>query len=181
MKVLPDKFTELVLYIAKVCSDDPTFGATKLNKILFFSDFFAYRRRREGITGAVYQKLDYGPAPKCLIPAQKALIREGRLAIQEIDRYGRTQKRPVALREPELGAFGADEIAIVNEVIKALWGVSATDTSELSHGFWWHVARMKEEIPIEVSLVEIPDEISDAEFKHARSLEPQAEQLSSAA
>ena len=27
------KFRELVIYIAEKCADDPTFGATKLNKI----------------------------------------------------------------------------------------------------------------------------------------------------
>jgi hypothetical protein len=31
-----DKFTELVLYVAKKIESDPTGGATKINKILFF-------------------------------------------------------------------------------------------------------------------------------------------------
>ena len=34
---------ELILYIAERCADDHTLGATKLNKILWFSDFLGVR------------------------------------------------------------------------------------------------------------------------------------------
>jgi hypothetical protein len=175
-----DKFAELMLYVAKVCADDPKFGATKLNKILFFSDFLAYRKWGKSITGATYQRLDHGPAPKCLLPVQQHLRRDRSLAIQEIDRYGLKQKRPVALRDPNLDAFDADEIALVNEVVKALHDANAADASELSHGFWWHIAKAGEEIPIQVSLVELPDDVSLKELAHARSLEAKASQLVSA-
>jgi hypothetical protein len=177
-----DKFRELVLYIAKVCANDETFGAIKLNKILFFSDFFAYRQRRESITGASYQRLRLGPAPKCLLPVQKTLIEENALGIQQTERYGRIQKRPVALREPDLSGFKAQEIAIVDQVIRDLWGISAAEASELSHGFWWQLAKDKEEIPIEVSLVEIPDldGISEQEIQHAEALAPIAKRLAHA-
>ena len=37
------KLKELILHIAKECCDDPTFGATKLNKILWWADFLFYR------------------------------------------------------------------------------------------------------------------------------------------
>ena len=50
------KFKELVLYIASRCERDPTFGAVKLNKELFFSDFWAYAEFGEPITGAEYIK-----------------------------------------------------------------------------------------------------------------------------
>jgi len=177
MKPRQNKFKELILYVAKVCSDDPTFGATKLNKILFFSDFFAFRKHNKSITGATYQKLEHGPAPKCLLPVQRELLRDRSLAIQEINRYGLKQKRPVALREADLNVFDASEIAVVHEVIRALWGVSAAETSELSHGFWWHIANTGEVIPIEVSLVEIPSEVSATEIDRAKSLEAQAADL----
>jgi hypothetical protein len=36
------KMKELILYISQKCADDTKFGATKLNKILYFSDFLAY-------------------------------------------------------------------------------------------------------------------------------------------
>lgn len=58
------KFKELVLYIATNTSRDPTVGAVELNKILYYSDFIAYKRLGRPITGAAYQKLSEGPAPR---------------------------------------------------------------------------------------------------------------------
>src|SRR5213080_257372 len=55
------RFKDVVLYIAEELADDPTFGSTKLNKILYFSDTDAYRLLGEPITGAVYQRNRYGP------------------------------------------------------------------------------------------------------------------------
>ena len=181
MKAGRDKFAELLLYVAKTCANDPSFGATKLNKVLFFADFIAYRKRQRSITGATYQKLPYGPAPKCLLPAQTTLVRSGRLAIQELDHHGTTQKRPVALRDPDLSVFEADEIAIVDSVIRQLCGMSAVEVSEMSHGFWWQIADMKEEIPLPVALVELPTEVSEAELTHALSLESAGARLAGAA
>ena len=176
-KLGTDKFAELVLYISKACANDPDFGATKLNKILFFSDFRSYRMAHKGISGATYQKLDHGPAPKCLLPVQNALIKGKSLAIEEVARYGKTQKRPVALREPDVSGFSAEEIALVNEVIRDLSGKNASDVSELSHRFWYDIAKSKEEIPLQVSLVDIPDDVSDSERRHAKFLEPTAAKL----
>src|ERR1035437_1475045 len=60
-----DKLRELVLYIATASEGDEPFGKVKLNKILFFADFEAYRRFVRSITGHEYQKLAQGPAPRC--------------------------------------------------------------------------------------------------------------------
>ncbi|HZQ34888.1 MAG TPA: hypothetical protein VFD32_03070 [Dehalococcoidia bacterium] len=46
------KLGELILYVAEKSSDDPRFGATKLNNILFFSDFLAFGQLGRSITGA---------------------------------------------------------------------------------------------------------------------------------
>ena len=47
-----EKFRELLVYVSKKCEDDPTFGAVKLNKILYYADFAAYRQGGKPITGA---------------------------------------------------------------------------------------------------------------------------------
>ena len=170
-----------MLYVAKVCADDPSFGATKLNKILFFSDFISYRKRQRSITGATYQKLKHGPAARCFIPVQKKLIQSSRLAIQEIERYGYGQNRTIALKEPDLTEFSAEEIAMVYEVIQAHRSKNATEISEMSHQFWWEIAEIGEDIPLEVSLVEISGELSPEEQAHAASLEGTAIALLAAA
>src|SRR3974390_2259391 len=106
------KLAELILYISKMSQDDPRFGATKLNKILFFSDFSQYRKKRKAISDDTYQRLENGPAPKHLVPVRDRLITSKSLTMQKLSYYGKTQTRPVALREPDLSLFTAEEIAL---------------------------------------------------------------------
>ena len=57
------KLKELVLYIAQKSEDDPSFGATKLNKILFAADFYFFGQTGRSITGASYVHRGKGPVP----------------------------------------------------------------------------------------------------------------------
>jgi hypothetical protein len=128
------KFAELILYISQKSAFDSTFGSTKLNKILYFSDFLAYGKWGEAITGAEYQNLKRGPAPRRLIPVRKELEIEKALAIQPVQlSNGFVQHRVINLREANLTLFKASEIALVDEVIDTLKGLNATEASALSH------------------------------------------------
>jgi hypothetical protein len=82
------KMKELILYISQKCADDAKFGATKLNKILYFSDFLAYAYHGSPITGFEYQKLPNGPAPRRLVPVREQLMESGELGIQEVPLRG---------------------------------------------------------------------------------------------
>src|SRR4051812_27108052 len=106
------RFRELILFIARESERDEHFGATKLNKILFYSDFWAYRKLGRSITEQPYTKLPKGPAPKRLVPVVRAMERERICATAERDFFGRTQKVLLALREPDLSVFSGAEIAI---------------------------------------------------------------------
>lgn len=50
----PAKFKALMLYAAEKSRGDPRFGAIKLNKILFFSDFLSYGLTGRAVTAAVH-------------------------------------------------------------------------------------------------------------------------------
>ena len=142
------KLKELMLYVAHQCQGDPTFGATKLNKILYFSDFWAYGLLGSPITGATYQVLRFGPAPRSLPVAQQALLDAREAVMAESDRFGYKQKRLVPLRDPELAGFSADEISIVDQVVVLLRGKTAADTSMLSHmELGWQIAAEGDDIP----------------------------------
>lgn len=125
------KFKELLIYVAAKCEKDLYYGAVKLNKILFFSDFLAYEALGESITGADYFALELGPAPRPLKPIQEKMIKAGEIAVEKRT----SQKRTIALREPNLDSFSAPEIAIVDKVIDALCDINAGDVSKMSHGF----------------------------------------------
>ena len=116
------KLAELILYISQKCAQDPDFGATKLNKILYFSDFFAYGNWGESITNCEYQNLRGGPAPRRLLLVRDQLKSDGHLVIQPV--YlpsGVVQHRTVNLREPDLTDFKSREIALVDNVIDKLY------------------------------------------------------------
>ena len=143
------KLGELMLFISKRTAEDRRFGATKLNKVLFFSDFLAYRLLGDPITGAQYRKLDYGPAPVELVEVRDSLIESEAAVMSEEFIVGYIQKRLIALRDPDISLFTTDQIQLVEQVISALNGQSAGQVSEISHriSIGWQLATFKEVIP----------------------------------
>lgn len=166
----PDPLAELVLYISQQFEEGEKFGQTKLNKILFWSDFIRYGRAGEPITNQDYQREDFGPINRAAKPVQDKLEDSGDLERRR-ERVGdEEQERPVALREPNLEMFSAPEKEIVDEVIEALRDVSAREASELSHRFaGWRATPEGEPIPYETVFVS-NRELTDAERHYAREL-----------
>ena len=165
------KFKELLLYVSRKCANDPTFGATKLNKILFYSDFFAYANLGEPITCFDYQRLRWGPAPRRLLPVQTEMIEKGELVLQSVHLLGgKIQKRTINLRNPDLSVFSAEEIAQVDEVIEALESARADVVSDLSHRLvGWKVVQEGESIPY--NTIFLSDEpLTEAEVERGREL-----------
>ncbi len=165
------KLGELILYVSQKSAMDPKFGSVKLNKILYLSDFLAFGIWGEPITGVPYQHLKKGPAPKRLVPIRDELVSRRDLAIQELPlKSGNLQKHPVNLREPKLDLFSGKEIALVDKVIEALWGLDAEEASEFSHRFvGWKMT--KENDPIPYGSIFISDEpLSEAETLRGQQL-----------
>ena len=159
----PDKLDELILYVAGKSADDPSFGKTKLNKILFFSDFQAYRQLGRSITGSIYWRLPQGPCPQQLLPALQRLGDDIEL-VEEPTLVG-VRSRPIAKRQAEISKFDAPEIALVDEVMDRLNGLSAKAVSELSHEhLGWQIVADQQEIPYAAAMcapVELEPEILD--------------------
>ena len=127
------KLAELILYICQRSEADPSFGQTKLHKVLYFSDFNMFGVWGETITGAEYQHLPFGPGVKRMLPVQGELQSAGDLAIKRVAHYKYEQERPLALREADLSEFSGREIAMVDTWITRLWDKSAADVSYDSH------------------------------------------------
>ena len=134
------KFKELILYIATQCQDDIFWGATKLNKQLFFSDFLAYRNFGTPITAADYMALEYGPVPRRLLPIRADMIEEEDCRLEAWDH----QERIVALRDPDLTFFAEHELSLIGEVIAILRDSTADEVSDLSHRFAGWLAAVRE-------------------------------------
>lgn len=164
------KMAELILYISDRCQLDPTFGATKLNKILFYADFIHFANTGEAITGQEYMRLDKGPAPRHLVPIRERLIEDHELVVRSQPYGGFQQKRPIALRTADLSEFSGEEIAQVDAVIAQLWALTATEVSEISHRFdGWKLATDRETIPYETAFVS-EREPSEDDYEFAREI-----------
>jgi len=106
------------------------------------------------ITGAHYQALAQGPAPRELLRIKNQM--ESSAEIVEVERsyFGYTQRPIVARREPRLDRFSAAEIALVDDVLKRLQPLDGRDVSLLSHEFCgWEAAHANEDIPYETALL----------------------------
>ena len=144
----PEKFQELLIYIARNSEDDLTFGAVKLNKILYYADFAAFRQLDKPITGATYRKLNEGPAPLEMLPQRRALIEAGEAEVQKSVYFTGIQHRLVAKRDPDREIFEPGELEIVDQVMAFFQGKTAREVSDFSHREpGWAVARDREVIP----------------------------------
>lgn len=144
------KLAELILFFADRCKDDPFFGSTKLNKLLFIADFKSYGHLGKSITGVdyIHQRQGPTPEPKAFLSARNQLVQEGRLVIEEQDTYAGTRKKPVALKKPNMALFTDSEIQICEHAIESLKHLNSEESSDWSHDFpGWLATRDGEIIP----------------------------------
>lgn len=176
------RFGELLLFVARASEGDPRCGATKLNKILFYSDFGAYRALGHSISGQIYRKLKHGPAPKTVKQSIQILEQQGACAWADRTYFGYPLKKLIALKEPDLSLFSAQEIDLVRRVIDDLWQLNATEVSDLSHRFpGWQAAAMGEEISYNTVFVGEPQPLTEVEAEWAlEALQEHREQAGAA-
>lgn len=165
-----EKLRELTLYLCQQSETDANFGSTKLNKLLFYSDFSSYGRYGKSITHQEYQKLPFGPAPCNIVPLLEDMVGEKEIFILERRFRGYSQKKPLALREPNLSVFTAQEISVVDKQIKIYWEMTGAQISSQSHQFvGWAWAGENEIIPYVTALAE-SRELTDKEKSWAHSI-----------
>ena len=147
------RIRELGLYISKKCHTDPTFGATKLRKILLFADVASYIDSGRPITGSEYIKLEHGPVPAPMVRILADLEKENAITQTRQKVYDFERVHIDAHRAANLELFVTSEIALVDDIISKLWNRTAADVSELSHGVAWSSAELGERIPYEAFLL----------------------------
>ena len=167
------KLAELILYFSDRCQNDPFFGSTKLNKLLFMADFWCYGHLGKSITGInyIHQKEGPTPEPKTFLSARKQLISEGRLAVREEKTYVGIRKRPIAIDKPNLTLFTEAELQICQDAIEALKHLNNMETSDWSHDFpGWLYTREGEIIPYETVYLYRKEPLTLEDTEWAKSL-----------
>lgn len=148
------KLAELLLYLADRLEEEPAAGATKLNKLAFFADFAHVRTTGQPITGADYQRLPHGPAPRRLVPVRDRLIAKGDAELVDVTHLGYVQQRLVARRPADLSVFTEEERATIDEVIERLGDRTGTELSDLSHREpAWELVKEGDLIPYEAAFL----------------------------
>jgi hypothetical protein len=166
------RFKDLLLYVAKSLANDPTFGETKANKVLFFSDFEAYRRLGEPITGADYQKNLYGPTARRYPVLRDELLRWGQLKVERRLVADHVQDVLIPLDiEPNMKQFSSEEVAIVDAVIEEMRQYTNIEVSDLSHerAAGWDLVELGDSIPYHSALISTKQP-SEEMFRHAQQL-----------
>lgn len=149
-----DKFKELVLYVIWKSSNRDGFGATKLYKILWFSEARTYVLTGKPIAGAEYIREKHGPIPRNGKLIRDELVADGALRQWRADKdYDPWHFQ--ALRTPRRELFSTEELKTVDYWIEHVDADhTASSISEESHDYAWEIAEMKEPLPFSAHLVE---------------------------
>ena len=144
---------ELMLYVAAKCGLDAHYSVLKLNTILFYSDFRAYRTLGEPITGVEYRKYPHGPAPAMMKALRKRLF-DNEDTFEYINPLpalieGMNVTRLLPRRAADMTLFSSSQIALVDQVIEWLRPMTSSQTRNLSyrHHPGWRLAKLDEPIP----------------------------------
>lgn len=165
-----DKFKELILYIALRSEDDKRFGAVKLNKLLYYSDFNAYKELGSPITGATYQHLQEGPAPREFLQTRRSMLDKD-MTVEPRRYFGGTlQRRIVPLRPPDLSKFTVEELRIVEDVIAEFSHMNGRQISDYSHNeYGWRLTNDGETIPYTAAYF-VPDPLTQEQIERGQEV-----------
>ena len=124
----PDKLKELILYVLS-CPSYKEGGIKKLNKLLYFIDFYYYRDHEKLISGAQYAKADMGPVLDKYQIIFESLIEDNILKRQDED--GKKIYKPAT--HYNLSSFNPDEIDHITKVLDKYGKLSPSELESISH------------------------------------------------
>lgn len=162
-----EKFKLLVRYIAWKAGRRDWFGATKLNKVLWFADARLFVLRGKPITGASYIREEHGPVPRQYMPIRRELESEG---------YIRVFKEGSLIRvttdvRPDMSKFTKEEMQTIDYWIDYIDKEhTAKSISDKSHDYAWDIARENEELPLYAILANRIGEPNEQELEKLRSM-----------
>lgn len=121
------RLKNILLYILEHCSD---VFCTKMNKILFYADFLAYRRHGKAITGLSYKAITYGPVPE----RWDRIYSQFDEIVQELRSYGDKEGCVLTTDSlPDLSLLTPNEIKILDEICSSFSNYTSAQLTDLSH------------------------------------------------
>ena len=124
-----EKFKNLVLYIISN-SNYKEEGIKKLNKILYFVDFYYYRNHEKFVsTGIKYAKAGMGPIVDGYKNIFEAMVKDGILQKENID--GKIIHK--AKTGYDISQFSSEEIEHMHNILDKYGKLSSSDLESISH------------------------------------------------
>jgi hypothetical protein len=166
------KFKEMIMYFADCSQSDQFFGAVKLNKLLFLSDFISFGMTGKSISGETYIHQDLGPVPSKLVECRKALINDGDAELKTVIKFSNyKQERLKPKRRAKMKLFTKEEIRIMEKACDILKDFTGTQASDLTH-LWsgWRLTKGGEEIPYYTYFVRQLDKTTLEDINWGKSL-----------
>lgn len=103
---------------------------TKLNKLMFYSDFYHYRRTGQSISGLQYRALNFGPVPDHYATIYDNVPNIGKRLVEAHDMVSTVLS---CTSETSFGRLSEVEKASIDEVIQKLKSFSVSEIIEASH------------------------------------------------
>ena len=165
-----EKFKELVHYVCWKSEDPAKLGATKLNKVLWFSELNTFLRTGSSISGSKFVKRQFGPVPKAILQILDRLQDEQKIVIRDSDYYGRSKRDFISIKRPNLNVFSSEEISLVDKMINVVCEKhTAASISSISHDSVWEMAEIGEEMPLYTVFAK-RGEVTEDDISWARSV-----------
>lgn len=162
------RLSEVTHYVIAHCTPEKL-GATKLNKVLWYSDVTFYRLHGRTITGEeAYEKRQFGPVPKNINTILRSLRTAGKIKEQVNPTPAGPRREFVWLEAPAVENFSGEEIDVLRDVMEQVCeGHSAASISDLTHDALWDETEIGQEMSIKAGAI-FPAEITADAVRWAR-------------
>jgi transcriptional regulator with XRE-family HTH domain len=128
-----EKFKEVLLYILSQVGSKANIGEIVIYKLLYFIDFDFYEKYEEQLIGLTYIKNRDGPTPKEFKKVVEELIEEKEIEKIKSQYYEYPQTKYLPLRKPDLTKLKANEVELIEDVLKKLSDMNEDQINEYSH------------------------------------------------
>ncbi len=123
-----EKIKNVILFYIKELG---SIFSTKMNKLLFYTDFYSYKTRGVGITGLAYRAIQFGPVP-IKWNVLYSLIEGVETEIVPFNN-GNAGERLLTSEHANLSALTSKELEILNTIIEKFANCTSTEISAISH------------------------------------------------
>ena len=126
--------SNLLLYLISSCNPDYN-DKLKLNKLLFYSDYFHFKQTGKSITGLTYRAISYGPVPVNYDYLFAYLTNELNIIEPTFSKSlnSRVIEYFYSKKPYDLSIFSDEELQTINQIIEKFRNITSWELVELSH------------------------------------------------